>query len=188
MHDLLVGMLLEDGDVEAAVGFRREEFERYPTRANYFALADPSGWAIPVMRERAARDPVFSSELIDVLLALGHDDEAWHTGRRHAEWVGEHQWLTLLERRRATHPAEVIGPYEELVERRALKSEDKQRYRRAVALLPALREAYWAAGTPEGYRTYLSDLRSRHTRRPAFLRALEDDPATAPRTPGPTLG
>ncbi|XVU23582.1 hypothetical protein ACQPZJ_41035 [Actinoplanes sp. CA-054009] len=198
VRDLLVGMLLDDGDGEAALRLRREVFEKHPVRAAYFALADtsaavgaedPSAWAVTVMRDRVARDPVFGSELVDVLLALGRDDEAWAAGRDHA---GEGQLLTLLERRRATHPAEVIGPYQELIERRALTSGDKQRYRRAVALLPALREAYSAAGDPGGYATYLADLRVRHARRPTFLKTLEAAPADgrarAPRTPDRPLG
>ncbi|MBM0239318.1 hypothetical protein JNW88_23185 [Micromonospora sp. ATA32] len=47
-----------------------------------------------------------------------------------------------------THPAEVIRLYRDLVGLAILNSADKRRYRRAVALLPALRAAYQAAADP----------------------------------------
>jgi uncharacterized Zn finger protein len=71
------------------------------------------------------------------------------------------------------HPAEVIEPYRDLVERCVLDSADKRRYRRAVALLPTLRAAYRAAGDPAAFSAYLGELRSRHRRRPTILKTLD---------------
>jgi hypothetical protein len=182
LRDVLVDMLLEQGDSGAALRVRRAEFERHPTAAAYRLLADtaarvgaedPVAWALAVLRERVVAQPVYASELIEVLLAAGHDDEAWLAGPRYRQWLGERQWLALLDRRGSMHPADVIEPYQDLVERHVLDSADKRRYRRAVALLPLLRAAYRAAGEPDAFPQYLADLRARHKRRPTFLKTLD---------------
>ncbi|MEU5949769.1 hypothetical protein ABZ793_30040 [Micromonospora sp. NPDC047465] len=72
-----------------------------------------------------------------------------------------------------THPEEVIQPYRDLVEQAILDSADKWRYRRAVALLPALRAAYEAVGEPGAFGQYLAELRIAHKRRPTFLKTLD---------------
>jgi hypothetical protein len=178
----LVDMLLDDGDSEAAVVVRRTEFERHPTATAYRCLAetaravgagDPTPWALTVLRDRVAQQPAYAPELIAILLALGHDEQAWLAGQEHRQWVDERQWLSLLERRGVSHPADVIGPYQDMVERYIRDSTDKRRYRRAVALLPALRAAYTATGDPAAFPAYVADLRLRHKRRPAFLKTLD---------------
>jgi uncharacterized Zn finger protein len=178
----LVDMLLDDGDSEAAVVVRRTEFERHPTATAYRCLAetagavgagDPTPWALTVLRDRVAQQPAYAPELIAILLALGHDEQAWLAGQEHRQWIHERQWLSLLERRGVSHPADVIGPYQDMVERYIRDSTDKRRYRRAVALLPALRAAYTATGDPAAFPAYMADLRLRHKRRPAFLKTLD---------------
>jgi hypothetical protein len=182
LRDVLVEMLLDQGDSGAALQVRRAEFERHPTAAAYRLLADtaatvaaedPTSWAVDLLRGRVVEQPAYASELIDVLLAAGQDNEAWLAGQRHREWIGERQWLALLDRRGSVHPADVIEPYQDLVERYVLDSADKRRYRRAVALLPALRAVYRAVGEPEAFSAYLADLRVRHKRRPTFLKTLD---------------
>lgn len=182
LRDTLVELLLDAGDLPAAMTVRRTEFDRHPTAAAYRSLvataaraeaADPTPWALGLLRDRAARQPAYLSELINVLMATNHDEEAWRTGAQHTEHIGTQQWLALLERRQATHPAEVIGPYQQLVERQVLNSADKQRYRRAVTLLCSLRDAHLAVGDPEGFSSYLRDLRVQHKRRPTFLATLD---------------
>ncbi len=178
----LVDVLLDDGDSEAAVAVRRTEFERHPTATAYRCLAetagavgagDPTPWALTVLRDRVAQQRAYAPELIAMLLALGHDEQAWLAGQEHRQWVDERQWLSLLERRGVSHPADVIGPYQDMVERYIHDSTDKRRYRRAVALLPALRAAYTATGEPAAFPAYMADLRLRHKRRPAFLKTLD---------------
>ncbi|MGW5360720.1 hypothetical protein [Actinopolymorpha pittospori] len=182
LRDALVGMLLDDGDTAAALDVRRAEFERKPTVAAYRSLAntaaavgadDPAPWALAVLNERVAKQPVYASELIGLLLTAGQDEDAWRLSLQHRQWVGESQWLTLLERRGVHHPGEVIGPYQEEVERHILDSYDTYRYQRAVALLPSLRSACQAAGDQEAFPAYVADLRLRHRRRPALLRELD---------------
>lgn len=79
----------------------------------------------------------------------------------------------MLGRRAVTHPADTLQPYQDLIEHHVLNSTDKYRYRRAIAILPALRAAYHAAGQPEAYPAYRRALRERHTRRPTFLKTLD---------------
>jgi hypothetical protein len=193
LRDALVDMLLDDGDSEAALVVRRTEFERHPTATAYRCLAetaravgagDPTPWVLTVLRDRVAQQPAYAAELVAILLALGHDEQAWLAGQEHRQWVGERQWLSLLERRGVSHPADVIGPYQDMVERYIRDSTDKRRYRRAVALLPALRAAYTATGDPAAFPAYVTDLRLRHKRRPTFLKTLD----AAGVQSGPTWG
>ncbi|MGC5021451.1 hypothetical protein [Micromonospora sp. DT47] len=182
LRDLLVDLLVAAGDTPGAVRVRREEFTRHPTATAYRSLTDteataggddPTGWAMGVLRDRITQQPAYASELVDLLLAAGRDDEAWQEALHHRRWLAGSQWQTLLQRRAATHPAEVIQPYRDLVEQAILNSADKRRYRRAVALLPALRAAYQATGEPAAFPRYLAELRTEHKRRPTFLTTLD---------------
>ncbi|SIM82176.1 hypothetical protein SAMN04489832_2300 [Micromonospora cremea] len=182
LRDLLVGVLVAAGDTSGAVRGRREEFACHPTAPGYRSLIDtvataggddPTAWATEVLRDRVDQQPAYASELVDVLLAVGRDDEAWRVALHHRRWLGGPQWQTLLERRAATHPEEVIQPYRDLVEQAILNSADKRRYRRAVALLPALRTAYEAAGEHGAFGRYLAERRIEHKRRRTFLKTLD---------------
>ena len=125
------------------------------------------------LRARVAQQPAYASELVDVLMAVGRDDEAWQEALRHRRWFGGSQWQTLLQRRAVTYPAGVIQPYRDLVEQAILNSANKRRYRRAVALLSALQAAYQADGLPAAFPPYLAELRVEHKRRPTFLKTLD---------------
>jgi hypothetical protein len=182
LRDLLVDLLVAAGDTSGAVRARRAEFERHPTAAGYRSLIDtvgtvggddPTAWALQVLRDRMTQQPAYASELVDVLLAAGRDDEAWQAALHHQGWLGVLRWQTLLERRAATHPEEVIQPYRDLVEQTILDSADKRRYRRAVALLTVLQRVYQAAGEPGAFGRYLAELRVDHKRRPTFLKTLD---------------
>jgi hypothetical protein len=182
LRDTLVDMLLEEGSTEAALAARRAEFQRHPTATAYHHLADtaakiqaddPTPWAMELLNDRVATQPVYASELVSVLRAAGAYEQAWQVGVTHRDRLSERQWLTLLEQRGTTHPAEVVEPYQDLIERHILNSTDKHRYRRAVALLPALRTAHAAAGDRAAFHAYLADLRLRHKRRPTFLKTLD---------------
>jgi hypothetical protein len=87
---------------------RRIEFERHPTVTAYRCVADtagavgvgdPTSWALTVPQGRVTQQPVYAPELVAVLLAIGHDEQAWLAGLEHRQWVDERQWLSLLERR-----------------------------------------------------------------------------------------
>jgi hypothetical protein len=84
--------------------------------------------------------------------------------------LGDQHWLKLLDQRRIDHPKDVLTPYRDMIEHQVLNSAGKHRYRRAVALLSALRDAYATAGGRAAFTTYLENLR---TRRPAFIKTLD---------------
>jgi uncharacterized Zn finger protein len=87
--------------------------------------------------------------------------------------LGDQQWLSLLEQRRTDHPEDVLTPYQDMIERHIQNSADKHRYRRAVALLRNLRDAYAKAGDQAAFTEYLEELRARHARRPTFIKTLD---------------
>jgi hypothetical protein len=176
--DVLADLLLADGQPDAAIRVRRDSFARHPSADAYQALAavsadDSATWALAVLRERLAQKPAYAFELVEVLGLLGQHDEAWRVGREHRNALRDEQWLTVLGQRGAGHPADVLAPYAELIEHHILNSSGKNRYRRAVGLLPALRDAYAKSGDSGGFRAYLEGLRARHALRPAFIRALD---------------
>lgn len=182
LRDDLVSMLLAEGKADEAVSARREEFARHPTGTTYRALAvtsaqvgagDPAPWALEILTERVRRQPVFATELLDVLSILGRHEEAWRLAQQHRTVLGDEQWLKLLNERRIDHPEDVLVPYQDMIESHVLNSADKHRYRRAIALLPALRDAYQAPGDRRAFMRYLDDLRARHARRPTFIKALD---------------
>lgn len=182
LRDLLVDMLVAADDTPGAVRVRREEFARHPTAAGYRSFIDavekaggddPTAWALGVLRDRITHQPAYASELVNVLLAVGRDEQAWQEALHHRRWLGGPQWQALLQGRAVTHPEEVIQPYRDLVEQAILNSADKRRYRRAVALLAALRAAYQAAGEAAAFGRYLAELRIAHKRRPTFLKTLD---------------
>ncbi|MDP9797467.1 tetratricopeptide (TPR) repeat protein [Catenuloplanes nepalensis] len=182
LRDDLVAMLLDEERTDEAVSVRREEFARHPTRTTYRALAvtcaqveaDVSEiWALEILTERVSRQPAYAAELLDVLGFLGRHEEAWLLAQQHRTVLGDQQWSGLLDQRRLDHPEDVLDPYQEMIEGHVLNSTDKHRYRRAIALLPALRDAYQAAGHRDAFTRYLEDLRGRHARRPTFIKALD---------------
>lgn len=183
LRDALVGLLLDAGDTQAAMGERRDELERHPTAAAYRALTgtarqcgDETGdgaWAIGVLRARVARQPAFTAELIAVLLAENQPDQAWQASLDHAGRLSEPQLVELLDVRQATSPADVVGPYRMLIGRHILDAADKRRYQRAIALLPRLHAAYQAIGDTDAFSTYIGQLRTEHKRRPTFRAQLD---------------
>jgi hypothetical protein len=182
LRDLLGALLVEVGDHVGAVDERRVEFVRRPTARNWHALSqaattagvDPDlAWALSLLQERAAEQPAYVSELIDVLLAERREDQAWQVGLAHFAQLPQHRRAALLELRQAAHPGEVQQPYRQLIEEHLLDSRDKRRYQRAIALLRRLRDAHRATGDLPSFDAYLTDLRTRHKRRPTFLAKLD---------------
>jgi uncharacterized Zn finger protein len=182
LRDALVSILLTEDQTEDAVRVRREEYARHPTGTTYRALAatstqveadDPTAWALEILTERVGRQPVYAAELLDALGILGRHDEAWLLAQQHRSVLGDRQWLKILDQRRIDHPKDVLTPYQDLIEHQVLNSADKHRYRRAAALLSDLRDAYASAGDRAAFTTYLENLRSRHVRRPTFIRTLD---------------
>jgi hypothetical protein len=188
LRDVLVDMLLDDGDTEAAMVVRRTEFERHPTATAYRCLADtaravgagdPMPWALTVLHGWVAQQPAYTPELIAILLALGDDEQAWLAGLEHRRWIDERQWLSLLERRGVSHPADVIGPYQDMVERYIRDSTEsaatggRSRYSWRCAPhipQPATRRRSRPTWPTCGYGTRVGRRSSRHSTPPTYSR------------------
>ena len=183
LRDLLVQLLIETGEPDAAVNERRTAFDAQPMIDNFRSLlttatetdrdAAHTEWALTVVRERAARQAGYLPHLIDALILAGRDDEAWHTALARWDEVPARQRVELLELRRQTHPAEVREPYQALIDAQLLDSYDKRRYDKAITLLRHLHEAYAATGEVTRFDAYLQALRVQHRRRPTFLAKLD---------------
>ena len=120
-----------------------------------------------------SQQPRYERAVSECLDRYGDGMEEFDEQRMILLWdcfVLEHK---LANGRRLDHPEDVLHPEQELIEGHVLNSEDRHRYRRAVALLPAPRDAYQAAGRRDAFTKYLEDLRARHTRRPTFIKTLD---------------
>ncbi|WP_327007056.1 hypothetical protein OHA72_07130 [Dactylosporangium sp. NBC_01737] len=182
LRNTLVGLLLEEGQIEEALEMRRADFERNPTLASYRAwvstsaqagVADPTSAAVERLRRRATEQPAYMTELVDILVATGAHDEAWTVGKADPNRLGRQRWLTLLAQRSSVDPADVIEPYQDLVEVQVRDSGDKHRYRRALPLISALQAVCRAAGQDDRFAAYLIDFRERHRRRPTLIKTLD---------------
>ena len=184
LRDLLVDLLIEVGDTDTAVAERRSDFQHRPTATTFQALhatatrigLDPgpvTDWALDILRARLTHDPRFAPHLVTVLLAADRQDEAWDVARTHPDQLGEPQHVDLLALRAATHPHDVIQPYQDLIERHILDSRDKWRYERALKLMTPLRAVHQALGDENGWTQYVDGLRDRHRIRPTFQRKLD---------------
>jgi hypothetical protein len=87
--------------------------------------------------------------------------------------VHESQWYSLVELREISHPADVIVPYQDLIEIRISNTGDKYRYPRAIKTIKRLGEAYRRADVSAGFAAYLADLRLRHKRKISFTAKLD---------------
>ncbi|MPY97973.1 MAG: hypothetical protein GEU97_08225 [Actinophytocola sp.] len=129
--------------------------------------------AVGRVRDAIDTNPAYAHHLISILLDEDEHDAAWRTAVEHADVIGEHRWHELIDLRQPTHPADVIEPWQTLIEQRLGATGDKYRYVRAVKMLRRLRDAYRAAGNPDGFPTYLGELRDRHRRKTSFIAKLD---------------
>jgi hypothetical protein len=113
---------------------------------------------------------------VAVLLDEGLEGEAWRYDLEHDGALGFQQRLALIKLRAASHPEDVLLPYQELIEAKIDDPRDlKWRYKRAVTMLKALKTAYRRAHGPAGeaeFTAYLAALRDTHRRKPAFVKLL----------------
>lgn len=85
----------------------------------------------------------------------------------------ESQWFQLIEVREKNHPADVIRPYQDLIEIGLERASDKYRYPKAVKIIRRLRDSYHRADDEAGFTAYLADLRQRHRRKTSFITKLD---------------
>jgi hypothetical protein len=183
LRDQLVDLLLDGGRGAEAVASRREIYERRAIHQDYLQLrqaalqagrwADVSGWALGLLRDRAHAEPWYVRELISVLVSENLLDEAWAAAMADPGQVPESQWFQLIEVREKDHPADVIRPYQDLIEIGLERASDKYRYPKAIKVIMCLRDCYQRAGDEAGFLAYVADLRQRHRRKTSFITKLD---------------
>jgi hypothetical protein len=183
LRDQLVDLLLDGGKGADAVAVRHELYERRTVHQEYLKLrraaqqagqwADLSGWALNLLRGRAHADQRYVRELISVLVGEDLLDEAWAAAMASPGQVPESQWFELIEVREKDRPADVIRPYQDLIEIGLEKASDKYRYPKAIKIIRRLRDSYRRAGDEVGFTAYLADLRQRHHRKTSFIAKLD---------------
>jgi|GEM_PF-1023068 len=135
--------------------------------------ADLSGWALDLLRDRAQAEQWYVRELISVLVSENLLDEAWAAAMANPGQVPESQWFELVEVREKSHPADVIRPYQDLIEIGLERASDKYRYPKAIKTIRRLRDSYHRAGDEAGFTAYVADLRQRHRRKTSFIAKLD---------------
>ena len=183
LRDQLVDLLLDGGRGAEAVAVRREIYEGRAIHHDYLKLrhaaqqagqwADLSGWALNLLRDRAHAEQWYVRELISVLVSENLLDEAWAAAMANPGQVPESQWFQLIEVREKNHPADVIRPYQDLIEIGLERASDKYRYPKAVKTIRRLRDSYQRAGDEAGFTAYVADLRQRHRRKTSFIAKLD---------------
>jgi hypothetical protein len=160
LRDHLVDLLLGDGRGADAVVICRKVYERRAIHQDYLKLrhtarqagqwTDLSDWALGLLRDRAHADGRYVTELISVLVREDLLDEAWAVAMASPGQVPESQWFQLIEVREKDHPADVIRPYQDLIEIGLERASDKYRYPKAIKTIRQLRDAYRRANDEAG--------------------------------------
>ncbi len=176
-------LLLDGGRGAGAVAVRREIYERRTIYQDYLKFrhaaqqagqwADLSGWAVNLLRDRAHAEQWYVRELISVLVSEDLLDEAWAAAMANPGHVPESQWFQLIEVREKDHPADVIRPYQDLIEIGLERASDKYRYPKAIKTIRRLRDSCQRAGDEAGFIAYLAGLRQRHRRKTSFITKLD---------------
>ena len=183
LREQLVELLLSSGRGDEAVAIYREAFERRTIHQDYLRLrqvAERAGqwpdlrdWALDFLRDRARAEAFHLRELISVLIREDLLDEAWTTAVASPGQVPEAQWHELIGLREKDHPADVIRPFQDLIELGLERTSDKYRYPKAIKALKRLREDYVRAGDAAGFAAYLDDLRQRQRRKTSLIARLD---------------
>ena len=183
LREQLVELLLSSGRGDEAVAIYREAFERRTIHQDYLRLrqvAERAGqwpdlrdWALDFLRDRARAEAFHLRELISVLIREDLLDEAWTTAVASPGQVPEAQWHELIGLREKDHPADVIRPFQDLIELGLERTSDKYRYPKTIKALKRLREDYVRAGDAAGFAAYLDDLRQRQRRKTSLIARLD---------------
>ena len=127
--------MLSSGRGDEAVAIYREAFERRTIHQDYLRLrqvAERAGqwpdlrdWALDFLRDRARAEAFHLRELISVLIREDLLDEAWTTAVVSPGKVPEAQWHELIGLREKDYPADVIRPFQDLLELGLERTSDK---------------------------------------------------------------
>ncbi|MBT2480854.1 DUF6880 family protein [Streptomyces sp. ISL-94] len=186
LRDQLVALLIADGRRDEALAVRQDAFTRTPVHKAFVSLATTAArldspetvtWALGHLRERLAADPAHSSPLVRELIAclreVGDADAAWQAATTHLPDLSKYTLQELIEERRTTHPADVIGPYRRLIDLYLAEGGNKYRYQYAARHLKALRTVHRELGNEPEFTGYLDALRAEHKRKTSFIARLD---------------
>ena len=178
--EFLVDAYLEAGHVRNALALRWRAFEQAPHQDTYRdlrELAESLGvWeglrerALEVLHRTPGGGFRGADQLVHVLLSEEDPDGAWAAAEQHG--CTSATWLSLAQRTRTTHPVKAVPVYQRLIEENVGRA-GREAYRTAADLLGQLGEAYQYTDDPEGFVSYVADLRVRHRHRQAFLDELD---------------
>ncbi|MET8128674.1 DUF6880 family protein [Streptomyces sp. NPDC005065] len=152
LRDELVALHLAADRPEKALLVRRDAFARTPVHDLFRPLAATANsldhpeaidWALDLLRERLDTNPTtYTRELIECLRETGRTDDAWHTATTHLDALSKYTLQDLIEKRRTTHPADVIAPYHHLVDLYLADTGNKRRYDYTARHLKKLRTVH----------------------------------------------
>ena len=160
-----------------ALRLRRAHHERSPTSTTYAALKTAAlGLDVWDSERDAARVALRDRDTrgyVVALLADGDDELAWRAAASAPDAeVGPELWLTLAERRQATHPGDALETYVAVADE-ILLTTDRYAYSRAVRVLERARTAAQEADRSGAFTARIAALRDRHRRRPTLIAMLD---------------
>lgn len=176
LYDLACRTHVEQGAPLEALRLRRAQHERAPTPETYrklrAAAESVDAWTVEQDAARAALRDVNTGAYVQALLADGDDAEAWGVAAAAGEPLDDGTRVALADRRAATHPADALAIYLDVVDT-VLEETGRQHYAQAIRLLRTARDAARAAGCEDAFDTHVARLRDLHPRRPALIAMLE---------------
>ena len=177
LYEIVARDLVGSGHTADLLDLRREHHSRMASASTYASLRHAAivsdAWPAEVESARSTLGACDRGALVDVLLADGEIDEAWHLATSDNDWyAGDQRWALLADTREATNPAASLGAYMRLVES-SLRTTDKNSYRTAVGYLKRARRAANAAELSADLDDYIASLRELHRRRPTLIQMLD---------------
>lgn len=181
LRELLAELYLEVGRGQEAAAIAWERFAAQPNRRTYDLWLEQStraGEASEASRERAlahlrtrpAAAGADASLLVELLLQLERDEEAWQAAQEHG--CAAQDWLRLADRRESRHPNEALAIYRRAAEA-CLEAGSSASYREAAEHLAKVRRLMERLGHADEFEEYRADLRRRNQHRRLFVRLLD---------------
>ena len=171
---------LDRGRVEDALEVLRNGFRRQPgaaARRRLLRVAERVGrqdteraWALNAAREHAAQPYGNGAALVEIALADGDLDAAWQAAE---EFGPGEQSRRLVDASMQARPLDAAALLREHVDQALAGPADSRVYPGVTSELLRIRELHRAGGDPQGFATYLAELRSAYGRRPSLMKQLD---------------
>lgn len=151
----------------------RAHHERMPSSSTYAALRQAAeaveAWEVEQEAARATLKTQDPHGFINALLGDGDPDLAWAAAMAMpAEEIDIALRLRLAEAREASHPADALVVYQQVVDE-VLEETDRRAYTKAVRILKRARSAADSAGKLEAFAAHVSRVREQYRRRPTMI-------------------